>query len=681
LLECQENLIAKIVVKSFMANRLANSTSPYLLQHAHNPVDWYEWGPDALSKATQENKPILVSIGYSACHWCHVMERESFENNDIAAIMNKHFVCIKVDREERPDVDQVYMEAVQAMGINGGWPLNVFLTPDQKPFYGGTYFPPPNWTNILSQISNAFIQRREEIDKSAHELAEHLRRSDLQRFATSSPNQFNVGTLDKMFATIDSRFDDEYGGLDKAPKFVMPTIWMFLLRYHKISGNNEALNLVAITLREMTRAGLYDIAGGGFARYSVDGQWFAPHFEKMLYDNAQLLSLYSEMFRITRENFYKEVVDETFDWLQREMTHHEGGLFSALDADSEGVEGKFYTWTETEAKDALGSDFEAASAYFNLTKTGNWEHGMNILMRDVSRDLPAGRQGSDEDIRRWKRKLMETRAKRIRPGLDDKILAGWNAMTIKGLMDAYGSFGDQKFLDAAVRCAAFIETKMMENGKIYRSYKEKRSNTEGFLEDYAFMIQAYLSLYQYTSEEAWLTKAKTMCEYVVSDFFDNEDGYFHYTSSGAEKLIARKKEIFDNVIPASNSVMAMNLFVLGTMLDNESWKEISYNMVSKLVNLVESEPGHLSNWGICLAAMTKGLSEVAIVGPKAAEFLQQFSLQFQPFSIVQTTKQKSSLPLLQGKETAKGSTMVWVCYDRTCQLPVGSIEEATGRLK
>ncbi len=657
-----------------MPNRLINSTSPYLLQHAHNPVDWYEWGPDALAKATGENKPILVSIGYSACHWCHVMERECFENNDIASLMNQNFVCIKVDREERPDVDQVYMEAVQAMGINGGWPLNVFLTPDQKPFYGGTYFPPPHWNNVLTQIATAFRQRRDEIDRSANDLAQHLRRSDLQRFASPAPNQFSVDTLDKMFTTLDVRFDNEYGGMDKAPKFVMPTIWMFLLRYYKITGKTEALDMVTITLREMTRAGLYDIAGGGFARYSVDGEWFAPHFEKMLYDNAQLLSLYSEMYRITHENFFKEVVDETFDWLQREMTHANGGFFSALDADSEGVEGKFYVWTYDEAKEALGSDFEEAAKYFNLTATGNWEHGRNILMRDVSRE-------SDENIRRWKNKLMNARAKRVRPGLDDKILAGWNAMTIKGLMDAYGAFADRKFLDAAIGCATFIEEKMMDNGRIYRSYKGRRSATEGFLEDYAFMIQAYLSLYQYTSNETWLMKAKSMCEYVMMDFFDENDGYFHYTSSAAEKLIARKKEIFDNVIPASNSVMAMNLFVLGTMLDQEIWKETAHNMVGRLVPTIESEPGYLSNWGICLAAMTKGLSEVAIVGPKAADFLQQFSLQFQPFAIVQTTKQKSDLPLLQGKETQKGSTLVYVCFDRTCAAPVDSIEGAISQLK
>lgn len=655
-------------------NRLAHSTSPYLLQHAHNPVDWYEWGAEALTKAESENKPILVSIGYSACHWCHVMERESFENNDIAALMNANFVCIKVDREERPDVDQVYMEAVQAMGVNGGWPLNVFLTPDQKPFYGGTYFPPSNWQSVLSQISVAFKQRRDDINKSAEELANHLNRSDLQRFASEAGSQFEMSTLDNMFKTLDSRFDGEYGGLDRAPKFVMPTIWMWLLRYHKLSGNTNALDMVAITLREMTRAGLYDIAGGGFARYSVDGQWFAPHFEKMLYDNAQLLSLYSEMYRVTRDDFYKDVVYETFEWLEREMTHPQGGFYSALDADSEGVEGKFYTWTEAEAKDALGDDFEEAAKYFNITPVGNWEHGRNILMRDVS-------LRNDEKSNRWKSKLMTAREKRVRPGLDDKILAGWNAMTVKGLTDAYGAFGDHRFLTAAIRCSDFILGYMMNGGRIYRSYKDKSSTTEGFLEDYAFMIQAYIALFQSTTDESWIVRAKRMCEYVIDSFYDSTDGFFFYASSNAEKLIARKKEVFDNVIPGSNSVMAVNLVTLGTIFDINEWKEMSARMVSGLLKTIEAEPAYLSNWGICLATMTKGLAEVAIVGPRAEEFLQKFSVQYLPFAILQSAKESSTLPLLIDKKPTDNATTVYVCYNRTCKLPVHTVDEALAQLK
>lgn len=660
-----------------MSNRLIHSTSPYLLQHAHNPVDWYEWGAEALSKAASENKPILVSIGYSACHWCHVMERESFEKEDTASIMNANFVCIKVDREERPDVDQIYMEAVQAMGVNGGWPLNVFLTPDQKPFYGGTYFPPPNWKSVLTQIAGAFRQRREEIDRSAEEIAKHLNRSDLQRFATATGMKFDMSVLDNMFDTLSSRFDDEFGGMDKAPKFVMPTIWMFLLRYYKLSGNQAALDMVTITLREMTRAGLYDIAGGGFARYSVDARWFAPHFEKMLYDNAQLLTLYSEMYRVTRDDFYKEVVYETFEWLEREMKDGEGGFYSALDADSEGVEGKFYTWTADEAREALGEDYEEAARYFKIERGGNWEHGRNILMREV------GGVGVDKgaEVRNWKRKLMAAREKRIRPGLDNKILAGWNGMTVKGLMDAYGAFGDGRFLQAGIHCMEFLERSMMKDGRVYRSYRGKVSSTEGFLEDYAFIIQAYIALYQSTAGEVWIRKAKAMCELVVGSFYDGSDGFFYYTSSGAEKLIARKKEMFDNVIPASNSVMAMNLLVLGTIYDVDQWKAMSGRMVGSLVKTIEAEPAYLSNWGICLACLTKGMAEVAIVGPAAVDFLKKFSLQFLPFAMVQATAGPSDLPLLSDKKTQGDTTTVYVCYNRTCKLPVHSVDEALEQLK
>jgi uncharacterized protein len=650
-------------------NKLSLSTSPYLLQHAHNPVDWHEWNEESLTKAKKEGKPIIVSIGYSACHWCHVMERESFESQEIAAIMNQSFVCIKVDREERPDVDQVYMEAVQAMEIQGGWPLNVFLTPDQKPFYGGTYFPPNNWKSVLMQIANAFVQRRDDINKSADEIATFLNRSDLQRFATANDSKFELNVLDSMFNVLESRFDNEFGGMDKAPKFVMPTIWMFLLRYYKITGKQEALDMAVITAREMTRAGLYDIAGGGFARYSVDGQWFAPHFEKMLYDNAQLLSFYSELYQINQDEYYKEIVRDTFQWLQREVTSPDGGFYSALDADSEGVEGKFYTWTSDEAKEALGGDFEEASQYFNITPQGNWEHGRSILMRDVS-------SPSNEKVKWWKDKLMIARGKRIRPGLDDKILAGWNAMTVKGLIDAWQAFGESHYLEAAIRCASFIENQMMRNGKIFRSFREKLSPTEGFLEDYAFMIQAYVALYRSTMEETWLLKAQAMCDYVVASFFDESDGYFHYTSANAEQLIARKKEIFDNVIPASNSVMASNLFILGTTLDNPEWKAMSEKMVRQLLKTIEAEPAYLSNWGISLATMTHGLNEVAIVGPHAGELLKKFSLQFLPFSLLQATKTTSSLPLLAGKVANSGKSTIYVCYDRLCKAPVYTYEDA-----
>ena len=651
-----------------MSNRLIHATSPYLLQHAHNPVDWYPWGDEALEKARREDKPILVSIGYSACHWCHVMERECFENADIAALMNRLFVCIKVDREERPDVDQVYMEAVQAMGINGGWPLNVFLTPEQKPFYGGTYFPPKNWAGLLSQIGQSWQQRRGEIDRSADELTRHLNRSDIQRFAASTDSQFEHKWLEQMFSILTSRFDSEFGGLDKAPKFVMPTIWQFLLRYFAITKDEAALDMVTVTIREMTRAGLYDQVGGGFARYSVDGEWGVPHFEKMLYDNAQLLSLYADMYRVTRDEYYREIVYQTFGWIQREMTHSDGAFYSALDADSEGVEGKFYTWTYDEAKEVLGNSFHDAAAFFNILPEGNWEHGRNILFRDVSKP-------STDEVKSWQQTLLAARGNRIRPGLDHKILAGWNAMTIKGLTDAYLAFADRNFLDAAVRCMGFIEQNLMEGSILYRNNK----TTEGFLEDYAFLIQAYLGLYQASGNEAWLGRARSVCHHVIEHFSDEDDPFFRFSSRNAPPLIASKKEIFDNVIPASNSVMATNLFWLGTILDESSWRDRAIAMVRSLATSIAGEPAYMSNWGALLATIIHGISEVAIVGPESELFRKQFTLQYLPFTIVQATKHESELPLLKGKTSATQTT-VFVCHDRRCDLPVTSVEEAFAQL-
>ncbi len=655
------------------ANRLIHSTSPYLLQHAYNPVDWFEWGADALNKAKQEDKPILVSIGYSSCHWCHVMERECFEKEEIAGIMNEHFVCIKVDREERPDIDQIYMEAVQAMRQQGGWPLNVFLTPDQKPFYGGTYFPPANWTNVLLQLSTAFKQRRKEIEDTAESLRQHLQTTDLQRFSNDpSSGKFNRQTLDAMFSILEKRFDNTWGGMDKAPKFVMPSIWMFMLRYHHLSGNGQALRMVVMTLEKMTKGGLYDQVGGGFSRYSVDPEWFAPHFEKMLYDNAQLLSLYSEAYAITKNELFKDVVYKTVEWLTREMTHSLGGFFSALDADSEGIEGKFYTWTFEELKSALGEDFESASKYFNINEEGNWEHGRNILLQPDNVD-------NGDAVRKWHEKLLNIRKSRIRPGLDNKILTGWNAMTIQGLTDAYRTFGDSRFLDIAKRNIDFLETRLMANGKIYRAFKEKHSDTEAFLEDYTFMIQAYTSVYQVTFDESMLTKAKEWCEYTISNFYDSSDGYFHF--SGSDELIARKKEVFDNVIPSSNSVMALNLLHLGALLDIDEWKSMSATMTGKLTNLIESEPGYMSNWGILLAELTVGMAEVVVSGSDFENMRRELHQSYQPFSVTLGTQGPTSLSLLQGREPIPGKTLFYVCFNKTCKLPVDNVRKAITQLE
>lgn len=659
------------------ANRLIQSTSPYLLQHAYNPVDWFEWGVEALAKAQKENKPILVSIGYSSCHWCHVMERESFEADDIAQIMNEHFICIKVDREERPDIDQIYMEAVQAMGMNGGWPLNVFLTPDQKPFYGGTYFPAKKWAQLLIQLHRTFEQKRSEINTSAHELSQHIQLSDLQRFSKNSEATFEIGDLDSMFIILEGRFDNTWGGIEKAPKFIMPTIWQFLLRYYHLTKNQRALEMVSLTLTKMSQGGIYDQLGGGFSRYSVDGEWFAPHFEKMLYDNAQLLSLYSETYSITKNKLFKNIVYETVGWLQREMTNPEGGFYSALDADSEGIEGKFYSWTYPELEAVLQKDTNQVAAYYNATPNGNWEHRRNILFISESSDASVA---SGDFINSKKKQLLATRSARIQPGLDDKILTGWNAMTIKGLVDAYNYVGEKRFLEMALSAMDFLEKNLITNEHIYRAFKNKRSETKGFLEDYAFVIQAYYSLYQSTFNEKFIRQAEWWMDYTLSHFFDEAEGFFYFTDNDAEKLIARKKEVFDNVIPSSNSVMAQNLFHLGIVLDRDDWKSLAVKMVSTLSTVIKAEPGYTSNWGILMSVMSAGTSEIAIIGTEAEAVRKNLSQHFLPFSSVMGSVSSSQLPLLKGRISVNDQTTLYVCRDKSCQLPVHSVEAALSQL-
>ncbi len=663
-------------------NRLINATSPYLLQHAYNPVDWYEWGEEALAKAKKENKPILVSIGYSSCHWCHVMEHESFENEDIAAIMNENFVSIKVDREERPDIDQIYMDAVQAMGINGGWPLNVFITPDQKPFYGGTYFPPANWSQLLLQISKVYKEKRDDINKSADDLAKRLTASDLDRFRQPGKNpEFTDQGTETMYRALASKFDSEWGGVDKAPKFVMPAQWLFLLRYYIKTKNQHALEMVELTLKKMAMGGIYDQVGGGFARYSVDRKWFAPHFEKMLYDNAQLLSLYSETYQITQDDFYKRVVYETVDWLKREMTSEDGGFYSALDADSEGKEGKYYVWTKSELENVIQHQPEWLADYYSLTDSGNWEHGNNILFiekweDDFIKEHQLTKEQLHAELKATKEKLLKVRNKRIRPGLDDKILTGWNAMTIQGLLDAYSAFGDDTFLELAINNMLFLEKNLMDE-KVYRSYREQRSSTEGFLEDYAFLIQAYISLYQNTFDEAWLTKAEKWMDYTQSHFYDPKEGYFHFSGNKAEKLIARKKEIFDNVIPSSNGVMASNLFHLGIMLDKANDQLQAQKMVSQISEVIVGEPAYMSNWAILYSEITSPMAEIVVVSPKLEVIAKELRKNYLPFSLLMGTKTQSELPLLVEKVNPKGKeATIYVCFNKTCKLPVHTVKQA-----
>lgn len=668
-------------MRSSKQNRLIHSTSPYLLQHAHNPVDWFEWGAEALERARQEDKPILVSIGYSSCHWCHVMERESFETEDIAGIMNEFFVCIKVDREERPDIDQIYMEAVQALGIHGGWPLNVFLTPDQKPFFGGTYFSPQAWVQILGNIHNAYKKNRKQLEDTAEELRLHLLRSDVERFKQNANPSNWEHDIQAMYAKLESHFDSQWGGMDRAPKFIMPSVWLFLLRYYHITGNANALDQINITLNKIAQGGIYDQVGGGFARYSVDAYWFAPHFEKMLYDNAQLLSLYSEAYSITKNETFKAVVYETFDWLKKDMTHDDGGFYSALDADSEGTEGQYYVWRKEEFEQLLGQDEKLISAYYGVTSTGNWEHGNNILKRDSTPDVFLKEHNLHPTDWRAvldaaKHTLLTQREKRIRPSLDDKIITAWNALTVCGLIDAYRAFADIKFLDAALKSIRFIEKELVVGNQLYRSFKGKRSATFAFLDDYAFFIQALLKLYQVTFDPYWVHQAAKFMSHTLEHFYDPKDGFFYYTSTAAEKLITRKKEIFDNVIPSSNAIMAQNLFWVGTLLDKDEWRQIATSMTASLAHIITSEPNYMSQWAIAFAEINKGINEVLLLGPGIEKLRAKLQQEFFPFVIIQGSRDTSDLPLFEGKVPIQGKDTIYVCHHKTCGLPVHTLEEA-----
>lgn len=657
-----------------------------MLQHANNPVDWYPWGDEALTKAKNESKPILVSIGYSACHWCHVMERECFEKEAIAAVMNEYFVCIKVDREERPDVDAVYMDAVQAMGVRGGWPLNVFLLPDCKPFYGVTYLPPQNWVQLLKSINQAFQDHYEELASSAEGFVQNMIASESQKYGLVNETvHFNTADLDLMFEQLQRHFDTRKGGMDRAPKFPMPSIYKFLLRYFDVSQNPEALAQLELSLNRIALGGIYDHVGGGWARYSVDEDWFIPHFEKMLYDNAQLLSVYAEAYALTQNPLYADRIEMTLEWLETEMLSADGGFYSALDADSEGVEGKFYIWTEDELKQTLGEDFEWFARLYNVSKNGNWEHGYNHLhltetVGYAARTAGIPLEGLEKKYNNALHKLALARKNRVRPGLDDKILTSWNGLLIKGLTDCYRALSHERIRELAIATGRFMAEKMTTGSRLKHSYKNGNASVTGFLEDYAAVIEGYLGLYQITFEEEWLAKARQLADYTLSNFFDQQEGFFHFTDTYGEALIARKKELFDNVIPASNSIMAQNLYTLGKMLDRDDYIEVSDKMLSKMTKLLLADVQWVTNWAALYCQRAVPTAEIAVVGGDADEMRKDFDRFFVPNKIVMGTTSSSTLPLLQNRTDINAKTAIYVCYDKTCQLPVTKVEEALNQL-
>ncbi len=672
-----------------MENNLIHETSPYLLQHAHNPVEWFPWKPMAFEKAKAENKPIIVSIGYSACHWCHVMEHESFESVEVAEVMNLYFVSIKVDREERPDVDQIYMEAIQAMGYQGGWPLNVFLTPEGHPFYGGTYFPKENWVNLLLQVHKAYAEHEDEIKEQALGLTRSINRSEMERFGISAPSsEFTIASAKAFLPSLEAKFDQTLGGLNKAPKFPMPCIYKFLLRSQWALGEKEAHRHTVFTLKKMARGGIYDQVGGGFARYSVDSKWLVPHFEKMLYDNAQLISLYAEAFSLTSDHEFAGVVTQTLSFLEEEMTSAEGGFYSALDADSEGVEGKFYVWKEEEISALLGTeDAFLCKQYYQVTKEGNWEHGLNILHRKADDNLLAAQWGISlselqTKVANWNGLLKQERAKRVRPGLDDKIIASWNGLMLKGLADAYRYLGLEHAYHLANDLARFLRSKMMhQNCRLWHSYKNGKASHTGFLEDYAAVIQGFLGWYQASFQLEYLRLAQQMTDFVMDHFLDEAEGFFWFTDREGEQLIARKKEMFDNVISSSNSIMAENLIALYAFTGNSTYQLLAKEMVGKLVPLMEKEIHYLSNWGCSYLQLAKGSKELVAVGEQAEASLRALQQDFQPFTVFAASPTPEDYGVLKGRHKTGDKTTFFVCEEGACQLPVFTAEEARALLK
>lgn len=660
-------------------NRLANSTSPYLLQHAHNPVDWYPWGVEALQKARDENKLILVSIGYSACHWCHVMEHESFEDEKVAAVMNEYFVCIKVDREERPDVDQVYMSAVQLMTGRGGWPLNCICLPDQRPIYGGTYFRKNDWVSILFSLADLFKNRPEEAEDYANRLTEGIREYETV-VKVEKQSTYSKADLEKIIQSWKRYFDKHEGGLGHAPKFPMPNNWQCLMRYAHLMRDDEVAAAVKLTLHKMAFGGIYDHIGGGFARYSVDERWHVPHFEKMLYDNAQLISLYTEAYTWTPDPLYERVVDEIIHFTLRELSSPESGFYSALDADSEGQEGKFYTFTKAEIEEILGYDAELFCIYYHLTKKGNWqEEETNVLYRKEPDEALAEKLGMDsvelvDRVEVSRRKVFTARSKRIRPGLDHKILTSWNGLMLKGLCDAYRAFGKMEYLDEALKSAHFIQKNLIaNNGRLVRVASSPNAASPAFLDDYANLGDAFIALYEVTFNEDWLYRAKQLTDTAIRLYYDQEGGIFFYTAADDEQLIARKSEIMDGVIPSSNSVMARNLKKLGLFFDKENYHTISAQLLCNIFPQIERYPSSYSNWVMLMIEEVFGINEIAITGGDYERFRAETEKTYIPNKIMLGGVQ-GSLPLLQ--EKFGSTTQVFVCKDKTCSLPVLTVKDA-----
>ena len=670
---------------SEMSNNLINETSPYLLQHAYNPVDWNPWNSKYLEKAKKENKLVVISVGYSACHWCHVMERESFEDTVVAKLMNEKYISIKVDREERPDVDNVYMNAVQLMTGSGGWPLNVVTLPDGRPIWGGTYFSKDQWINALDQISKLYEKDPGRLISYADQLEEGVKSLDIIELNKSKAN-FNLDIMKEYLNNWSKKFDLEYGGLAGMPKFMMPNNLHFLLKYSYQTNNTEIQDFVNLTLKKMAFGGVYDQIGGGFSRYSVDNKWHIPHFEKMLYDNAQLVSLYSDAYKATKNELYKKVVYKTIDFVNSELKDESGGYYSSLDADSKTIngaleEGAFYVWTEKELKITLKDDYTVFSNYYNINPYGYWEDDKYVLIRSEDAQKIATIHNLsvlelEQIIKNCNSKLIKVRNKRGKPRLDDKILTSWNGLMIKGFVDSYKAFNEPEFLNSAIDNAEFIVKNLYsEDGQLLRNYKNGKSNINGYLEDYSAIISAFLSLHEVTLDEKWLKYSKQLTEYVYKHFYNEKTKMFYFTSDLDEKLLSRTVEFRDDVIPSSNSIMANNLFLLSHYFDNQDYLETAIKMLNNISPEIDPYPNGFSNWLDLMLKISDSFYEVAIVGEDAVSKTIEINKSFKPNKLIIGSLNDSDLPLLKNRYV-NNDTFIYVCVKKACKLPVKTSEEA-----
>ena len=671
-------------------NELINETSPYLLQHAHNPVNWKAWNDNTLNEAKTSNKLILISVGYASCHWCHVMEHESFEDSLVAQIMNKNFINIKVDREERPDVDQVYMNAVQLMTGSGGWPLNVVALPDGRPVWGGTYFKKEQWMSVLEQISEVYQENPQKLIEYADKLEAGIKSLDVVSLNTNDI-EFKQEFVSNAVNMWSQSFDRIKGGTNRAPKFMMPNNLHFLLREAYQNNNTDLQGYVNLTLTKIAFGGVFDHVGGGFSRYSVDDKWHVPHFEKMLYDNAQLVSLYSDAYLITKNPLYKDVVFETLEFVKRELTDTNGTFYSSLDADSttpsgELEEGAFYVWQEEELKKLLGDDFQHFANYYNINDYGLWEQNNYVLIRKDSDEVFSKKYeiSVDEITKKkatWKKLLLKERAKRSRPRLDDKVLTSWNALMLKGYVDAYRVFDDVQFLNTAIKNAEFIlNTQIKEDGGLYHNFKDGKSTINGYLEDYATVIDAYLSLYENTLDEKWLTASRNLANYAFDHFFNDTSKMFYFTSDEDTKLVARSTEYRDNVIASSNSIMAKNLLRLSHYFDNEAYAETAKTMLHNVVPEIAEYPSTFSNWLDLMLNYTNNYYEVAIVGTDVTKKIKALNSYYLPNKLIIGSDSENNLPLLQNR-FVEGKTLIYVCVNKACKLPVEEVEKAVTFIK